>query len=105
LSNTVRSPIRLKFWKMNPISRLRVRARSRIVQIGDRLAVQPVLAGRRRVEQPEDRQERRLATTRRSGDRHVLAPSDLEMDAAKCVGLHFVGVENFFDAVEGLIRF
>src|SRR5438477_5461395 len=27
-SNTVRSPIRLKLWKMNPISRLRTRARS-----------------------------------------------------------------------------
>ena len=41
-SNTVRSPIRLNAWKMNPISRLRMRARSRRVELPDRRAVQHV---------------------------------------------------------------
>jgi hypothetical protein len=41
-SYTVRSPIRLKLWKMKPISRLRMRARSARVEPGP-AAVERVL--------------------------------------------------------------
>ena len=40
-----------------------------------RRAVEPVVAHGRRVEQPEDREQRRLAAARGTGDRHVLAPA------------------------------
>ena len=69
-------------------------------QIGDRLAVERVLALGRRVEQPEDRQERRLAAARRPGDRDVLAALDLEVDAGEGVRLHLVGEEHLRDAIE-----
>src|SRR5919197_1892035 len=50
-------------------------------QFRDGPVVQEVLAFGRRVEKAEDRQERRLAAARWSGDRHVLALVDLEVDA------------------------
>src|SRR5205823_13668724 len=53
-----------------------------------------------RVEQPQQRQQRRLAAPRRPGDRDVLALLDLEMDIRERVGLHFVGVEDLFYALE-----
>ena len=69
-------------------------------QVGDRLAVQDVLALGRRVEQAEDRQQRRLAAARRPGDRDVLAALDLEVDPGERVRLDFVGEEDLRDAVE-----
>ena len=52
-------------------------------QLGDRPAVQQVLPFGRRVEQAENRQQRRLAAARRPGDRDVLALADLEVDARR----------------------
>ena len=85
---------------MNPISRLRTRARSESGRSATDLAVQDVLALGRRVEQPEDRQQRRLAAARRPGDRDVLAALDLEVDPGERVRLDFVGEEHLRDAVE-----
>ena len=73
-SKTVRSPIRLKLWKMNPISRLRTRARSEAAQLGDRPAVQLVRAVGGGVEQAENREQRRLAAARRPADRRRIRP-------------------------------
>ena len=69
-------------------------------QVGHRLAVQRVLALGRRVQQPEDRQQRRLPAARRPGDRDVLAALDLQVNARQGVGLDFVGEEHLRHAVE-----
>ena len=69
-------------------------------QLGHFLAVQPVLAVGRRVEQAEDRQQRGLAAARRPGDGDVLALLDLHVDAREGVGLHLVGQEHLLDPVE-----
>ena len=66
----------------------------------DRPIVQPVLALRGCVEQAEDRQERRLAATRRSFDRDVLTEVDREVDAVESVGHDFVALENLADAFQ-----
>ncbi|OLB60596.1 MAG: hypothetical protein AUI11_13210 [Acidobacteria bacterium 13_2_20CM_2_66_4] len=50
-------------------------------QFRDGPVVQEILAFGRRIEEAEDRQERRLAAARWSGDRHVLALVDLEVNA------------------------
>jgi hypothetical protein len=63
-------------------------------EVGDLLLVQPIAAFRRGIEQPEDRQQRRLATAGRAGDRHVLAVADLEVDAGEGVGFDLVGQED-----------
>ena len=49
----------------------------------DFLAVQPVLAGVRRVEAADDVHERRLARARRSHDGDVLVAGDRDVDAAQ----------------------
>ena len=92
-SYTVRSPIRLKLWKMKPTSRLRTRARSESDSAVAGSLVQHVGAVGRRVEQAEDRQQRRLAAARRPGNRHVLALGDLDVDVVERVRFHFVRVE------------
>src|SRR5258706_5389242 len=69
-------------------------------QVGDLLAVQPVLPLARGVEQPEQRQEGRLAAAGGAGDRDVLPLLDLEMDARQGVRLHLVGVENLGHSLE-----
>ena len=76
---------------MNPISRLRTRALGQR-QIRDRSVVEHVAAFRRRVEEAEDRQERRLAAARRARNRDVLAAMDLEVDPRQGMRLDFVGV-------------
>ena len=85
---------------MKPISRLRMRARSARDRFATGLAVEPVAALGRRVEQAQDRQQRGFAAARRPGDGDVLALADLEVDAGEGVGLDFVGVEDLGDAFE-----
>ena len=85
---------------MKPISRLRMRARSRQLQVLHRLAVQDVSAVGGRIEQAQNRQQRRLAAARRAGDRQVLALLDVEMNARQRVRLHFVGHEDLGHAVQ-----
>ena len=63
-------------------------------ELGDRTAVQPYVAGRGRVEQAEDRQQRRFAAARGPPIDDVLAPGDLEADVRERVRLHFVGGED-----------
>ena len=65
-----RSPIRLNAWKINPISRLRMRARSDILRPRTGRSFNE-RAVRRGIEQPEDRQERRLAAAGWAGDRDI----------------------------------
>ena len=50
-------------------------------QLGDRLAVQDVLAVGRRVQQAQDREQSRLAAAGGTRDGHELALLDLEMNA------------------------
>ena len=69
-------------------------------ELRDRLAGERVLAVGRRVEQAEDREQRRLAAARRSFHRDVLARLDLDVDVLKGVGLHLVGVEDLLDPGE-----
>ena len=85
---------------MKPISRLRMRARSESFSDSCRLPVEPVSALARRVQQPEQREQRRLAATRRPGDRHVLPVRDLEVHARERVRLDLVGEKDLRDAVE-----
>src|SRR2546429_1067363 len=69
-------------------------------QVRDRPILEQVGAFGGRVEQPQQRQQRRLAAPRRPGDRDVLALLDLEMNIRERVGLHFVGVEDLLYALE-----
>jgi hypothetical protein len=62
------------------------------------LAFEPVLAGRRHVEQAEDGQQRRLAAAGRPGDGHVFAGGDLEVDAVERRGLDFARRVDLADA-------
>ena len=64
----------------------------------DRLTVERVLSRGRRVEQTENREQRALSATRRSGNREILAVANLEMNIRQRVGLHFVGVEDLAQA-------
>ncbi len=66
-----------------------------------RLAVERVAALGRRVEQPENREQRRLAAARRPGDGEVLAAPDLEVNVRQRVGLDLVGVEHLARAISG----
>ena len=69
-------------------------------QVLHRLPVQEVLPPRRRVEQPQDRQERRLPAPRRARDGDELTALDVEVDPAQGVGLHLVGVEHLLELVQ-----
>ncbi len=53
------------------------------VEVLDRVIVEHVGALAGRIEQPEDRQQRRLAAPRRAGDGNVLAAPDLELHAGE----------------------
>ena len=66
-------------------------------KVGNGLAVQPVLAARGRVEQPENRQQRGLAASRWAADRHVFALGDLEIDVGERVRFDFVCQEDLGD--------
>ena len=61
----------------------------------DRIALQLMFAGGRRIEQSENRQQGRLAATRRTGDRHKLAATDLHRYGREGVRLHLLGKEHF----------
>ena len=92
--------MRLKLWKMNPISRLRIRARSGKREVRHFAALERIAAVRRSVEQPENRKQRRFAAAGRTGDGDVFARANIEMNAGERVGFHFVSEEDFGDAVE-----
>src|SRR4029079_998955 len=63
-------------------------------------AIQGVGPLRRRIQQAEDREQRRLAAARRSRDRHVLAAPDHHVDARQRVSLDFVGQKYFRDSLQ-----
>ena len=63
-------------------------------ELGDRTVVQLVRARRGRVEQAENRQQRRFAAAGWSADRDVFAPGDLEADLRERVRLHFLRGED-----------
>ncbi len=64
----------------------------------DLVPVEQVVAVARRVEQSEDREQRRLAAARRAADRHVLTLVDVEVDVLQYVRLHLVGQEDLLGA-------
>src|SRR5687767_3512343 len=66
----------------------------------DGITLQQIRAFARRVEQPEDRQQRRLATSGWSGDRDVLTLVDFNVDVVERVGFDFVREEHLFHAFE-----
>ena len=59
------------------------------------MLIQYVFTVGRRIEQPENRQQRRLAASGGSGNRKVLAFFDIEMNARERMRLDFVGIEDF----------
>jgi hypothetical protein len=69
-------------------------------ELRDVLAVQQVLPVRRRIEQPEQREQRRLAAPRRARDGDVLAAADLQVDRRERVGLDFVGLKHLLHRFE-----
>jgi hypothetical protein len=69
-------------------------------QVGDRLRVERVAPLGRRVEETEQREQRRLAAARGPGDRHELPVLDLQVDPREGVGLDLVGVEDLGDSLE-----
>src|SRR5262249_8540064 len=69
-------------------------------QIRDEVPVQHVPAVGRRVEQPQNREQRRLAAPGGAGDGDVLAGADLQVDVVERVCLDLVGVEDLLDTVE-----
>src|SRR5262249_28342097 len=60
-------------------------------------AAQRVPPLRRGVEQPEDREQRRLPASRRTRDGDVFAWPDLEVHVGEGMCLHLVRVEDFLD--------
>ena len=58
------------------------------------VAVEQILAARRRVEQTDDREQRRLAAARWAGHGDILALGDREMDPRERMGLDLVGIED-----------
>src|SRR5690606_11270166 len=72
----------------------------RRVELLDRRAVHPIPAAARRIEQTEDREQRRFAATRRALDGHVLALADIEVNARKGVSLDLVGIEDLRHVLE-----
>ena len=67
-------------------------------EVRDFAALERVAAVRRRVEQAEDREQRRFSATGRTGDGDIFARANIEMNAGERVGFHFVGEEDFGDA-------
>src|SRR2546428_11356856 len=62
--------------------------------------IENVLAIGRRIEQTQNRQQRRFAATRGAGNREIFALLDIEMDAGKLVRFDFVCIEDFLDIRE-----
>jgi hypothetical protein len=69
-------------------------------EVRDLVAVQHVRAFGRRVQQSEDRQQRRLAAARWAGNGDVFALRDFEVDTGQGVGFYFIRVEHLLDAIE-----
>ena len=69
------------------------------IQVLRRVAVQRIAAAGGRIEQPDDRQQRRFAAARRAGDGDVFALVDLHMDAGQRMRLNLVGVEDLRKAL------
>ena len=69
-------------------------------KVRDFAAFERVAAIRRRVEQAEDREERRLSATGRTGDGKIFALANVEMNAGERVRLHFIGEKNFRHALQ-----
>src|SRR5580700_2319409 len=67
-------------------------------QLADGLSVQHVTSICRGVEQPQDREQCRLAAAGRTSDGNVGTFLDLQVDLRKCVRLHFVREEDFLYA-------
>ena len=89
--------MRLKLWKMNPISRLRMRERSLMLRLATGMSVQHVSPVSRRIEQSDQRQQRRLARAGRPGNRHVLSLANLHVNPGQRMGLHLIGEKNLGD--------
>ena len=92
--------MRLKLWKMKPISPI---ADARAVGEGQAchlLAVEQVTARRRGVEQPENGQQRAFSAPARSGDRKVFAALHFEVNARQRVRFHLIGEEDLLDGFE-----
>ncbi len=68
-------------------------------QLGDGLAVQLVIAFRRRIEQAENRQQRRLAAAGGASNRDIRSFLDLEMNLLERVRFHFIREEDFLHAL------
>src|ERR1700739_4187884 len=83
---------------MKPISRLRNPRALAEAEVRDRLAVEPIVAIGRGIEQSENRQQRRLAAARRPGNRDVLSFLDLEVNLLERVRFHFIREENLLHA-------
>jgi hypothetical protein len=69
-------------------------------EVADVVAVEPVLAAGRRVEEAEDREERRLAAARGAGDADVLAVRDFEVELMEGSRLDLLGHEALFEGVQ-----
>ncbi len=67
----------------------------RKVQILDRLSIQRIAAACRRIQQPDDRQQRRFAASRRSRHSDILPFTDRQMNAGERVRLDLISVEDF----------
>src|SRR4030095_11278687 len=102
--------MRLKAWKMKPISRLRMRARSESERFATGVpfrmyspsvgeSSRPRIESSVDLEQADDQEQRRLAAPRRPRHRDVLALLDVEVDAGERVRLDLVRVEDLPHAV------
>src|SRR5216117_3815727 len=69
-------------------------------QVGHRLVLEQVAPVAGRIEQAEDREERRLAAARRAVDRDVFAFANHEMDVGERMRLDFVGEEDLEDPLQ-----
>ena len=98
--STVRSPIRLKLWKMNPISRLRTRARSRSGRSATGLPFEQVLPSVGVSSSPRIESSVDLPQPDGPAMATYSPLLDLEVDAGERVGLDLVGEEDLRDAVE-----
>lgn len=72
----------------------------RMVEAGDRLAIERVVAVARRIEQAEDRQQGGLAAARRAGYGHEFAAAYDQVDFSEGMGFHFIGEKHFCDLFE-----
>ena len=89
--------MRLKLWKMNPISRLRTRAPPGEIEMLHRFAAQLIAAAGGRIEQAENREQRGFAAAGRPGNGDGYSTvADCKIHLEQGVGLDFVPVRNTF---------